>query len=360
MAYTLTPFSECNLKDSFFDSLREDYPGFDDWFRGKADKGYVAYVDRDDEGLIHAFVSIKRDLEDGELEGKGASLPAMKRLKISTIKIDDKFKGNRYGEGAMGIALWSWQSSEARQVYVTVFKKHESLINLLTRFGFTYAISMENGERVYVKDKECLDFNDPRKSFPYLNPAFKRAKYLTIWDIYHDKMFQRSELKGVVKPDQDLPVSNGVTKVYIANSATRFDYEPGDIVFMYRSFDDDLPKGNRAAVTSYCTVNKVHKVKQDGLELMEYPKYKDLVKNKSVYSEEDISTIYRKQPNVYLLELIYNGYFGKGNNVNLNALRENDLWKDGHPINTVLSREETIKLLRMGKADVQYLDINKS
>ena len=38
------------LKDPFFDSLREDYPGFDKWFREKAQEGRKAWVYREQSG----------------------------------------------------------------------------------------------------------------------------------------------------------------------------------------------------------------------------------------------------------------------------------------------------------------------
>ena len=40
----LKKFSEVDIKDTFFDTLRSDYDGFDAWFQRKADKGECAYV----------------------------------------------------------------------------------------------------------------------------------------------------------------------------------------------------------------------------------------------------------------------------------------------------------------------------
>ncbi len=40
----LKPFLEINLKDPFFDSLRANYEGFDDWFNKKALSGAKALV----------------------------------------------------------------------------------------------------------------------------------------------------------------------------------------------------------------------------------------------------------------------------------------------------------------------------
>lgn len=37
-------FSECDINDTFFDSLKEDYPEFEDWFRKKAAEDKEAFV----------------------------------------------------------------------------------------------------------------------------------------------------------------------------------------------------------------------------------------------------------------------------------------------------------------------------
>ena len=37
-------FSDINLEDHFFDSLREDYKGFDNWYNKKELQGEKAYV----------------------------------------------------------------------------------------------------------------------------------------------------------------------------------------------------------------------------------------------------------------------------------------------------------------------------
>ncbi|WP_194145603.1 hypothetical protein [Helicobacter apodemus] len=37
-------FNEINLQDTFFDSLRQDYQGFDNWYNRKASQGEKAYI----------------------------------------------------------------------------------------------------------------------------------------------------------------------------------------------------------------------------------------------------------------------------------------------------------------------------
>ncbi|AMH94288.1 hypothetical protein AR505_0567 [methanogenic archaeon ISO4-H5] len=358
MSFHIVPFGDCDLSDTFFDSLRADYPGFNQWFQTKSNAGYKAYIDCDENGKLHVFVALKQDPEFEEL-GVDPVLPPVPRLKISTIKIDESFSGQRLGEGAMGIALWTWARSKERQIYVTTFKKQKSLIQLLEKFGFKNVTRLVNGELVYLRDKEDVDYSDPRKSFPYINPRFPKAKYLPIKDIFHDSMFQYSDLKGVIKQEYSLPVSNGITKIYIAAPITKLSYSEGDLVFIYRMYTGDGPKKYKSAVTSYCTVGKVIPIVHNKEIIVPFEKYRDMVGNKSVYPDELIEDIFNREKNVFLIELIYNGYFGTGNNINLDTLRKNGLWNDNiHPYDSLLSREQVQKIFTLGNCDVQNININ--
>ena len=113
-------FSEIDLGDSFFDSLKEDYPGsthstgFVDWFSKKAAAGSTALVFDDDEGL-GAFVYLKDENEVIELVG--GSLPAIPRIKIGTLRLAERYRGLRLGEGAIGLALWKWQKTKTQEIY---------------------------------------------------------------------------------------------------------------------------------------------------------------------------------------------------------------------------------------------------
>jgi len=83
-------FSEIALSDSFFDSLKEDYPEFPQWFQRKADDGSTALVFSDDEGL-GAFIYLKHEVE--EIKLVELTLPAIPRKKIGTLKLADRYQG---------------------------------------------------------------------------------------------------------------------------------------------------------------------------------------------------------------------------------------------------------------------------
>ena len=176
MSFKLISFKDCNLNDPFFDSLKEDYPEFTSWFSQKATENSFAYVDQDSDNKIRAFLVIKSKIEDDESIGYTVTLPPERRMKISTLKIDDYVKRSRLGEGAIGIALWSWQNSDAYQIYVTTYAKQKELILMLERFGFKHVAEKKDGEKTYLRDKREVDYSDCRKSFPYIDPDYPKAK----------------------------------------------------------------------------------------------------------------------------------------------------------------------------------------
>lgn len=54
------PFSAIDLGDPFFDSLKEDYPEFPEWFGRKAAAGEEAYVSLSEDRKLDAFLYLKR------------------------------------------------------------------------------------------------------------------------------------------------------------------------------------------------------------------------------------------------------------------------------------------------------------
>ena len=64
------------------------------------------------------------------------------------------------------------------------------------------------------------------------------------------------------------------------------------------------------------------------------------------------SLLYDTWASLTLIELLYYGYFGAGNNVNWMWLKNNDCWPETHPMNFRYTRSQFEKILREGKIDV--------
>ena len=355
-------FSSININDPFFDSLKADYPGnsvstgFYEWFQRKAAEGKKALVFEDEQG-IGAFINLKEN-EAEEINLKdGTVLPAEARVKITTIKIDERYRNRRIGEGALGLTLWEWRDCKLNEIYVTVFEKHDSLIRLLETYGFNYVGDNLNDERVYIKDRRCIDFSDPCRAFPFLSQQIVHAGCLAIDMEYHDTMFAASELANTLQERIDISVANGLKKVYIG-SPYSLAFQAGDPVFIYRKYTGkDRKPGFLSCITSYCLVTRIQTVKANGKAILSYDEYLRFIGNKSVYSEQTLKEKYALR-NLTLIELLYYGYFGAGNNVNWVWLKNNNCWPEMHPVNFHYSREQFDKIMQDGKVDVKNVVID--
>lgn len=351
-------FSDCNLMDGFFDTLRYDYPGFDTWYKNKSCEGKEAFVFEDDQG-IGLFLYLKPECEAIELVDR--TLSAKQRLKIGTLKIAERYQGQRIGEGAVGVALWRWQAEECDEVYMTVFQKHESLINIVERFGFEcIGVKKNTGEYVFSKNRLNLNFSNAYKAFPFINGDFEKAGIIPIDDSYHDQLFPFSELKGNKLEVEEEVAGNGITKVFIGSPVLN-KYFTGEPVVIYRINRKPINgRTYRSAVTSYALITKVDIIKKSNQELQSLDEFIRKAGNKTVFSEVELIELYQSKKNLIILEMTYNGAFGKGHNVNHSEMKSNGLWFGGHPYGYVYNKSQFIKILELGDTDVQNVLISIS
>lgn len=360
--FELKKFSAIDLSDSFFDALKDDYPaddkniGFENWFRKKADAGATALVFNDDEGL-GAFVCLKDENEQIELvEG---TLPAESRKKICSLLLAERYRGQRLGEGAIGLALWNWRESKAQDIYVTVFEKHALLIGQLKRFGFRLAGYKSNGERVYLKSRIDIDYTDPYKAFPFINPSFSNAGYLVVNDVYHDTLFPYSELSNTLQEQVALSVANGLSKIYIGSPTSIPPYSPGEPILVYRRYTGTTGQtGYKSCITSYCIVTDIIVAKENNSYRMSFEDLIRRISNKSVFNEREIRTKYDSERTLVVIEMLYYGFFGAGNNVNWVWLRNHGHWGDKYPTSMRLSPEQFKAILKEGNVDVSNVIID--
>lgn len=360
--FELKRFSSINLTDSFFNSLKSDYPedadniGFEKWFAKKSSAGSTALVFDDDEGL-GAFVCLKEENEAIAL--KEGNLPAVPRMKISTLCLAERYRGKRLGEGAIGLILWKWQKSNLQDIYVTVFDKQILLISQLERFGFTLAGHRTNGECVYMRSRTNVDYSDPYKSFPFICPNYSNAGYLVVDDVYHDTLFPYSELSRTLQESVALSVANGISKIYIGSPTSALPYRIGEPIFIYRKYTGNTgSKGYKSCITSYCVVTDVIIAKSNNQCRLTIDELINRISNKSVFDEREIRTKYANERTLVIVEMLYYGYFGSGNNVNWVWLKNNGFWGDGYPTSMRLSHGQFEALLKEGNIDVSNVIID--
>lgn len=346
-------FSEVDLSDPFFDSLKEDYEEFPIWFSKKSANDENALVFHDEQG-IGSFVYLKEENEPIELTHR--VLPAVPRLKIGTLRLAERFRGQRLGEGAIGVSLWRWQEKYLEEIYVTTFEKHTTLINLFEYFGFNRAGMNPRGECVYLKSRANINYSDAYTAFPFIRTNFDKAGIIPIYENFHDRLFPYSELKGHKREIEEETAGNGITKVYIGTPYTPVHYTVGEPVGIYRIFQGVRQKTYKSVITSYGTITRIEIIKDKGRCRISLDDYIKIAGNKTVFTPEELTQIYQKN-NVIMLEMVYNGYFGKGHNVTHKKLSDNGLFP-AHPYNIDYSKDEFIKILEMGDVNVQNVIID--
>lgn len=359
--FELRKFSEININDPFFDELKRDYPGttsstgFVEWFNKKSDEGKTALVFSDESGL-GAFVCIKAEEEVLKLQEK--ELPAMPRIKISTLRIAERYRGQRLGEGALGLILWKWQQSKREEIYVTVFPNHSDLIAQLEKFGFVLQGHNLDNECVYSRSRKAVDYTDPNKAFPFINPNFQKSGYLIVNDEFHDTLFPYSELKYSNTAKRIMDVSNGISKVYLGSPTSNYHYNRNEPMFIYRRHTGAGPKRYKSCLTTYCVLKNITYINCNSKHMMSFDDYLRLVGNKSVYSKEELQNKYSYERTLVAVELVYYGYFGEGNNVSMDWLDNNGCWGPGYPTETRLSVSQFKNILRKGNIDVDNVIID--
>lgn len=153
MPLELKRFCDIDLTDRFFDSLKNDYLGFELWFEKKSNS--CAYISYNENNEIDGFLYLK--VEDEALLDTKPQFPQKKRLKLGTFKIEAH--GTKLGERFVRIIFNRAMDENIKEIYVTIYDKHQGLINLLQKYGFEKKALKEevtkNGqEGVYFKSFE--------------------------------------------------------------------------------------------------------------------------------------------------------------------------------------------------------------
>lgn len=292
-------FSAVNLHDEFFDSLKNDYAEFEEWFAKKATN--MAYVSTNDAGKIDGFLYLKQ--EEEALTDVNPPLPPTPRLKIGTFKIEAH--GTKLGDRFVKKLFDYAVSQGLREIYVTIFPKHDTLITLLTRYGFKpYGNkSTKNGTEDVFLRRVKWSGNDPIENYPLINLTIGRNYLLAIQPRWHTRLLPDSKLlnegPNVVA---DLSPTNSIRKVYLAASPNSRMLKSGDVLAIYRMTDGQGPAHYRSVVTSICVVEDKREVTEFATE----KSFVDYCGPYSVFTKAELSTFYRTRRYPYIIKFTYN------------------------------------------------------
>ena len=134
--------AELNTVDSIFDSLRADYPEFDDWFRKCVRKQRRAWIVKEDGNYAGIVIFNEENAADAD-----AGVVGQKVLKLCTFKVAEFARGSRLGELFLRKALWFAVNNEFDSVYFTAYPKQTALIGLCMSLGFEVVGERDSGKK---------------------------------------------------------------------------------------------------------------------------------------------------------------------------------------------------------------------
>lgn len=311
-------FGNINIEDPFFDSLKEDYPGFERWFNKKAEeKAYITY----NKGRILSFLYLKTEGPDENYSEIEPVFKKKKRLKVGTFKVVSN--GVRLGERFLKIVFDNATLNQVDEIYVTIFNRTEEqqrLIGLLEDWGFVkYGVKGSNNELVYVRDfSKQFSINDPKKTFPFISTKTD-AFLIPIYPKYHTELLPDSFLRTESHENyvENEPHRNAISKIYISRSIER-NIKRGDLLIFYRT----APEGKSAYYHSVITTIGIVEDKIDGIQ----SEAEFLLKSRkrSIFTDEDLKEFWNYNPRYrpFLIRFLSVFSFSMGNRLNRKSLLE--------------------------------------
>lgn len=275
-------FGKIDLNDTFFDTLKEDYLGFDKWFIRKYDE--EAYITiNSNNGMLLSFLYLKVEDENENYSNINPQFSAKRRLKVGTFKVISN--GFRLGERFVKIIFDNALKNQVQEIYVTIYNKRpeqRKLIELLEQWGFVLW-GKKGEELVYVRDfSPKFDINNLKCCFPYISKE-KNVYIVPIYPEYHTELLPDSIL-NTESPEEfieDFPHRNCINKVYVSRAMEPYP-SIGDILVFYRT------GGYYKSVIT--TIGEVVEVKADFQDENDFILY---CRKKSVYPELALRKMWR-------------------------------------------------------------------
>ncbi|OCG47925.1 acetyltransferase [Gilliamella sp. Choc5-1] len=340
-------FAEVNFSDPFFDSLKRDYAhGFVDWWNKKVktqDTAFVLY--NYNYSSIDGFMYLKLE---NNVDDITPPLTNGRYLKIGTFKFNPAgtLRGERFIKKIFDNAV----ANNVSGIYVTVFDKHDYLINLFKRYGFCIhgTKQSDNGtENVLLKKRTFL--GDLEKDYPYINT--KTNKYLlAVYPKYHTQLFPDSILKTESSSIiDDVSHTNSIHKVYISNIPMTGNFNKGDIVVIYRTREEGKSAHYSAVTTSICVIEEVRTISS----FSNNKKFVDYCSKYSVFTLDELNQLYSKNyyktySPCYVIKFTYNIALSRRPNrailINEVGLNEKERWSC-----LKLSDNQFEKILKLGE-----------
>ncbi len=348
-----TRFGELDVRKPFFDSFKEDYPGFEDWFARKCDE--KAYICNDDKDTILGFLYLKTEERDESYPHMTPAFLPKRRLKVGTFKVEST--GFRLGERFLKIIFDNAQKRDVDEIYVTLFEDRPELSALgalFQRWGFIrYGINKSTGKNEAVFIKTLKMYNpavSPKENFP--NISYNVNKFIMpIQARWHTELIPDSYLV-TEKPENFLEkkaCKYALQKVYVAWPPSLNGAKAGDLVFFYRMGEDGGNKGFKSVISTLCIIDEIKTSFQSKEEFLR------CCQNRSVFSPADLNYFWdRHRYNLTVIKFI------QADSLNRRPILK-ELWANGilsFPYGpryfTKITDSQYEKILQLAKTPIKY------
>lgn len=267
-------FGDIDVNQIFFDSYREEYEEFDEWFAKKSKEMATAYIATID-GKVKAFLALKVEKEDENYNDITPLMPPNRRLKICSFKVG--VCGYRLSERFMMIVFKEAMEQRCNEIYVTIFDTYENRRNLMfllcNRWGFVNYGKNTRGEQVLTRKFVKFVTNKYRQCYPFA----RRPQYLIILSLLSKEIleFQGGYIRQMLVLFEQSEEFNRGSIMFIRNSHT------GKLIFS--AVVEDVIR-----------------------EISDEQKFVDSCKKRSIYTEKRLREIWNKNnKRPYLVKILH-------------------------------------------------------
>ena len=294
-------FGEVDIDDRFFDSLKADYPEFEQWYKKKSDAHADIYVQYDGHNKLQGFLYMKME-EEKVIADVTPNIVADRILKVGTFKIDSH--GTKMGEQFLKV-IFDYAIDQAADVcYLTIYEKYETLIKLVLKYGFYEYGTKGSGEyleKVYLK-KMHTQTDDIFRNYPIISTKGHRKYMLSIYPKYHSRMFPESiltnESRNIIK---DISHMNSIQKVYVCSMQGVEELQRGDLIVLYRTAEAGRAAEYSAVATTVCTV--IETCLQNSFNSFE--EFYDYTRKYTLFDRDDLHFWYNRG-GLKIIRMVYN------------------------------------------------------
>ncbi len=275
-----------NIKvdDPIFNSLREDYPEFNDWFKKKCREQRKSYVIYSSDSRI-AAICIYSMNETPEI--RDITLPSMK---LCTFKVAHEFEGKKYGELLLKLSLLKAIEENMATIWITCKEKHYVLLDFLEEFGFERLNQTKDDDLIFVKQmkpkatERLMPIEYHKKYSPHLIDSNVNKYLIPIQPVYLRVLFPEIEIQSD-SSTLEIP-GNTIKKVYLCHSKIS-PLPVGSIIFFYET------KPNQCV--------QIMGIIENSKRISDLNELLSIVGKRSVYSLTQLKAMIEKKP-VLVLE----------------------------------------------------------